>query len=42
MLDDWPEMDLRRRRWMPLAKAAKRVNREDLAAIIRALPDLLE
>jgi 8-oxo-dGTP pyrophosphatase MutT (NUDIX family) len=42
VLEDWPEKDLRRRRWRPLAKAAKRVGREDLAGIIRSLADFLE
>ena len=38
----WPEMDSRERAWLSLEKAAKRAGRDDVAAIIRALPSFLD
>jgi phosphohistidine phosphatase len=40
-LKTWPEMGFRKRDWLRLEKAAKRVARDDVATIIRALPAFL-
>ena len=36
-LDCWPEMDRRKRRWLPLGEAAEAIDEPELAAIIRNL-----
>lgn len=35
-LDDWPEKDIRERRWFPIDEAAAAVVEPDLAAILRS------
>lgn len=40
-LVDWPEAGIRRREWLPLSEAARRVENEALQAIIGRLPGAL-
>ena len=38
-LEQWPEMGLRQRRWLPIKEAAEAVREPDLAIIIRGFSD---
>ena len=38
--NSWPEKDERRREWMPIEAAAKRVHEKKLRKILRAFPEL--
>jgi len=40
--EDWPEADMRRREWMTVPKASKRVNEKALRKIIRRLPGAVD
>jgi len=40
--DAWPEMQTRRREWMTLCEASKRVNETKLKEIVRRLPDAID
>jgi len=41
VLPEWPEGGVRRREWLPVTEAARRVDNEALQAIIERLPELL-
>ncbi len=41
-LEKWPESGIRRRKWMPVKKAAKQVSVDELKRIIRRLPGTIE
>jgi phosphohistidine phosphatase len=41
-LDTWPEAAARRRKWFPLARAAKRIDERDLRKLVRRLPKTIE
>lgn len=41
VLEEWPEANLRQRRWMSPEMAARTVSEEKLAQLIRSLPGLL-
>ncbi len=41
-LNEWPERAFRRREWVSLAEAAKRLDRDQLRKILRRLPDEIE
>lgn len=40
-LPEWPESSLRRRRWLPVHKAARKVDRKKLRKLIARLPELV-
>ncbi len=40
-VNDWPESETRKREWMSLADAAKRIDQKDLKKILRRLPEEL-
>ena len=37
VLDVWPEMRLRKRRWLPLARAVKRIDDRGIRSVLRTL-----
>jgi phosphohistidine phosphatase len=39
-LPEWPESSMRRRRWLPLRKAARKVDQKKLSKLIASLPQL--
>jgi phosphohistidine phosphatase len=41
-LQEWPESGRRRRRWLPLNKAAKKIDRKKLRKLIAGLPQQVE
>jgi len=41
VLDDWPECDIRQRKWITVSEAADLVREEDLKQIIRKIPELV-
>jgi hypothetical protein len=38
---DWPERGERRKRWVPLRRAAAMVQEPDLAKLLRSVPSIL-
>lgn len=40
--DNWPEREFRRRAWLTLSEASKRVNKKRLGKIVRCLPDAID
>jgi phosphohistidine phosphatase len=40
-LDEWPESSVRRRRWLPVRKAARKVDQKKLRKLIAGLPELV-
>lgn len=41
LLDAWPEKGQRKRKWLPLERALRRVAEEDLRIIMRLLPTII-
>ncbi|MGI9381843.1 MAG: NUDIX domain-containing protein [Methyloligellaceae bacterium] len=39
--EDWPEAAMRRRKWLPVKKAARRIDEGKLSKLVRRLPDVV-